>query len=66
QRLEEALGDAQLPRLVIHGDFGIHNMLFHDNESATLLDFELARLEWRLSDLVLVLRASAWKTATVF
>lgn len=51
--LRRRLQDVELPRTVIHGDFGLHNTLFHADGSATLLDFELARLEWRLSDLVM-------------
>jgi len=46
------LKDAGLPRTIIHGDFGLHNLLFKDADQAIPMDFELARLEWRLSDLV--------------
>ena len=52
--LRQELAGFDLPRLVIHGDFGLHNMLFRNNDTATLLDFELARLEWRLSEIVMV------------
>jgi Ser/Thr protein kinase RdoA (MazF antagonist) len=52
QQLDEALTKASLPRLVIHGDFGIQNLLFHQDGTLTVMDFELARLDWRLSDLV--------------
>lgn len=51
-RLDEILKNAQLPRLIIHGDFGLHNLIFQNMDQATPVDFELARLEWRLSDLV--------------
>ncbi len=51
-RLDEALAGAALPRLIIHGDYGLHNLLFVGTQKATPVDFELARLEWRLSDLV--------------
>ncbi|MCB0190936.1 MAG: phosphotransferase [Anaerolineae bacterium] len=54
-QLEESLKDAPLPRLVIHGDYGIHNLQFHRNGKVIVHDFELARLEWRLVDLVIVL-----------
>ena len=54
-RLDEMLAGAPLPRRVIHGDFGLHNILFQKDGTVTLTDFELARLEWRLSDLVLLL-----------
>ena len=42
-----------LPQLVIHGDFGIHNLLFQPDGTAVVHDFELARLDWRLLDLVI-------------
>ena len=51
-RLDEELSVAPLPRLVIHGDYGLHNLLFQKDGTITPVDFELARLEWRLSDLV--------------
>lgn len=51
-RLDETLSVARLPRVIIHGDYGLHNLLFRRDGTATPLDFELARLEWRLSDLV--------------
>jgi Ser/Thr protein kinase RdoA (MazF antagonist) len=50
--LTETLADAYLPRTIIHGDFGLHNIIFQGADQATPMDFELARLEWRLSDLV--------------
>jgi len=50
--LDRLLRRASLPRVVIHGDFGLHNLVFSSQGEATLLDFESARLEWRLSDLV--------------
>ena len=51
-RLDQDLRRAPLPRVVIHGDYGLHNLLFQPNGTATPVDFESARLEWRLSDLV--------------
>jgi glycosyltransferase involved in cell wall biosynthesis len=54
-QLDQRLSEASLPRLVIHGDYGIHNMLFHQDGSATVHDFELARTEWRLIDLAAAL-----------
>jgi Ser/Thr protein kinase RdoA (MazF antagonist) len=51
-RLDESLGRALLPRVIIHGDYGLHNLIFQEPRRATPVDFELARLEWRLSDLV--------------
>ncbi|HZD11571.1 MAG TPA: glycosyltransferase [Candidatus Binatia bacterium] len=60
QRLEEKLASAPLPRTVIHGDYGIHNLHFQiapagvprAHLTAAVVDFELARREWRLLDLV--------------
>ncbi len=51
-QLDEQLNLLNLPRLVIHGDYGLHNLLFQSKTEATPIDFELARLEWRLCDLV--------------
>lgn len=53
--LDRTLAEAPLARSVIHGDYGIHNLLVHRDGSLTLHDFELARLDWRLVDLVAVL-----------
>ncbi|MBI5298452.1 MAG: phosphotransferase [Chloroflexi bacterium] len=50
--LTDKLGGVSLPRTIIHGDFGLHNIIFQGGDHATPMDFELARLEWRLSDLV--------------
>ncbi len=51
-RLDEALNTASLSRTIIHGDYGLHNLLFQKDGRVTPVDFELSRLEWRLSDLV--------------
>lgn len=63
--LENLLGRANLPRTVIHGDYGFHNLIFHDEREVTILDFELARIEWRIYDIVMVLsrswRSGMWK-----
>ena len=50
-RLDEQLTAAQLPRLIIHGDYGLHNLVVRTLDRGTPVDFELARIEWRLSDL---------------
>ena len=52
RELTQDLRDAELPITIIHGDFGLHNLIFQDADRSTPMDFELARLEWRLSDLV--------------
>ncbi len=48
------LAGAPLTRLIIHGDYGLHNLLYQSLDRAVPVDFELARIEWRLSDLVSV------------
>ena len=53
--LQNALEPASLPRAMIHGDYGVHNLLFRRDGLAVVTDFELARREWRLVDLVIVL-----------
>jgi Ser/Thr protein kinase RdoA (MazF antagonist) len=49
--LDDVLSSASLPRVIIHGDYGLHNLVVQSLNRATPVDFELARLEWRLSDL---------------
>jgi len=50
--LDRDLSDASFRRLIIHGDYGIHNLLFQRGGRATPVDFELSRLDWRLNDLI--------------
>jgi Ser/Thr protein kinase RdoA (MazF antagonist) len=50
--LEGRLVDAPLPRLVIHGDYGLHNVIFPSRDLAVPVDFEVARLDWRVNDLI--------------
>ena len=50
-RVDETLRLAEPTRLIIHGDYGLHNIVF-DRDVVTPIDFESSRLEWRLSDLV--------------
>ncbi|HEY3671108.1 MAG TPA: phosphotransferase [Acidimicrobiia bacterium] len=50
--LERTLAPVGLPRLVVHGDFGLHNLLFPSPDRAVVVDFESARLDWRINDLV--------------
>jgi Ser/Thr protein kinase RdoA (MazF antagonist) len=51
-QLDEILRKSALPRSIIHGDYGLHNIVFNGNGVITPIDFESSRLEWRLSDLV--------------
>lgn len=50
-RLDASLEKAALPRLVIHGDYGPYNLLFRRDGSFSVLDFEIARLDWRAAEL---------------
>lgn len=50
--LDRSLAARNLRRLIIHGDYGLHNLLIDRKRSVVPVDYELARLEWRLSDLV--------------
>ncbi len=52
-KLDLDIGKRDLPRVVIHGDYGLHNLLFQESGNVTPLDFELARIEWRLTDFVI-------------
>jgi Ser/Thr protein kinase RdoA (MazF antagonist) len=54
-RLERLLDGAALPRLVVHGDYGLHNLVFPMVDLAVPVDFELSRFDWRLFDLISVL-----------
>lgn len=51
-RLDEKLLKSNLFRTIIHGDFGLHNIIFTRDGTGVLTDFETTRLEWRLADLV--------------
>jgi len=51
-QLDGRLKEASLPRMIIHGDYGPYNLLFKGERSITILDFELARLDWRATELV--------------
>jgi glycosyltransferase involved in cell wall biosynthesis/Ser/Thr protein kinase RdoA (MazF antagonist) len=65
-QLDNTLAGAELPRLLIHGDYGLHNVLFQRDGTVTLLDFELARLEWRLIDLVIMMSRLTGENRRVF
>jgi Ser/Thr protein kinase RdoA (MazF antagonist) len=64
--LGELLRRSSLRRHVIHGDYGLHNLLFRADGTAVLHDFELARVEYRLVDLVGVLSRAETDPADVF
>ncbi len=48
--LEERLEAAALTRGTIHGDFGPYNVLFAGNEPPTIVDLELVRHDWLITD----------------
>lgn len=52
EQIQGKLLSHRLPRLVIHGDFGLHNLIFSASRAAVPVDFELARLDWRVNDLI--------------
>lgn len=49
--LDETLTAAPLDRVIIHGDYGPYNLMFKNGNPVVMIDFELARLDWRLTDL---------------
>jgi Ser/Thr protein kinase RdoA (MazF antagonist) len=51
-RLAGVVADSDLEVSVIHGDFGFHNVLLRRDGGATVHDFELARRDWCLVDVV--------------
>lgn len=58
-QLDDMLAAAAPPRLIIHGDYGPYNLFFKRNAPIVILDFELARLDWRLTDLATALPSFA-------
>jgi Ser/Thr protein kinase RdoA (MazF antagonist) len=62
----DALDAAALPTTVIHGDFGIHNLIFSDLHHPVVHDFELARRDWRLVDLAITVARLRPPAATSF
>jgi Ser/Thr protein kinase RdoA (MazF antagonist) len=50
EKLDETLKHASLQRVIAHGDYGPYNLLFRRGSPVVVLDFELSRLDWRLTD----------------
>ena len=48
----EILDEAGLPRQIIHKDYNQSNILYRKNKSPVIIDFEIARLDWRLIDII--------------
>ena len=62
-RLDRMLMAAELPRTVIHGDYGPYNLLVRSGREPLPIDWELARVDWRLTDLATAVpRFSARRT----
>jgi Ser/Thr protein kinase RdoA (MazF antagonist) len=49
--LDAELAGGDAPRGLIHGDYGPYNLLVRRGEPIVVIDFELARLDWLLTDL---------------
>jgi Ser/Thr protein kinase RdoA (MazF antagonist) len=54
-RLDGQLSEAGLSRTVIHGDYGPYNLLVRAGREPLAIDWELTRLDWRLTDLATAL-----------
>lgn len=50
--LDDVVTAAHLPTTVIHGDFGIHNLIFPPKSPPVPIDYELSRRDWRVNDLI--------------
>jgi Ser/Thr protein kinase RdoA (MazF antagonist) len=50
-QLYETFDAERLPTTVVHGDYGPYNLLIRAGSVPMLVDFELARRDWRLVDL---------------
>jgi Ser/Thr protein kinase RdoA (MazF antagonist) len=51
-QLDRTLKEADLPRSIIHADYGPYNLLFRQDALVAVLDFEVARLDWRITEFV--------------
>lgn len=64
--LHATLMGADLDIAVIHGDFGLHNLVVQRDGTPTVVDFELARRDWRLVDIVEALGSMSGAGAEAF
>lgn len=46
------LNNTDLPRQIIHKDYNLGHLLFRKNAPPVIIDFEIARLDWRLVDII--------------
>ncbi len=51
RHLSESFEAERLPLTVVHGDYGPYNLMVRAGSVPVVLDFELARRDWRLVDL---------------
>jgi Ser/Thr protein kinase RdoA (MazF antagonist) len=49
--LERTLAEASFHRLVIHGDYGMHNLIYR-RDGAVPVDFEVSRLDVRINEVI--------------
>ncbi len=50
--LDAQLAGSSLRTTLVHGDYGPYNLLLRSGRPLVVIDFELARLDWRLLDVV--------------
>ncbi|MGH2417031.1 MAG: phosphotransferase enzyme family protein [Candidatus Limnocylindria bacterium] len=50
ERIDALLEAAAPTRTVIHGDYGPYNLMLKVGRTPLIIDFELARIDWRLTD----------------
>ncbi|MFB6723669.1 phosphotransferase enzyme family protein [Kribbella sp. NPDC056345] len=56
----------RLPVQIVHGDFGLSNLLVAEGRVSAVLDFEIAGIDLRFADLVTALHRSAPDQVTAF
>ena len=64
--IESELEGSSLPETMVHGDFGLHNLIFSSPERAVVHDFELARRDRRMVDVAAVISRLAPPLRSVF
>ena len=64
--LEETVeGCSALSKLVIHGDYAPWNILFHPGKPPIVLDFNAARLDLKIYDVILATFFFSWRNGTL-
>jgi Ser/Thr protein kinase RdoA (MazF antagonist) len=59
--LNTKLLQMKLTRHIIHGDYGPYNLIFFKNKKLMVLDFEMARLDWRITEIIQTLQRFCFK-----